>query len=109
MKSRKNGAKRIAGRRKAVRKEKTKRESNSAFFALFYHVFRAKSPKSVSFFDFFFVFPFFFLYLGLSLETGFLPFGRNVHISLIGICCENEAALLKKAPPETTAALRIDG
>ena len=28
------------------------------------------------------------------------------HINF-GICCENEAALLKKAPPETTAALRI--
>ena len=84
-------------------------ESISAIFAFFYHVFRAKSPKSISFFEFFYVFPFFFLYLGLSLEIGFLPFGRNVHISLIGICCENEAALLKKVPPETTAALRIDG
>lgn len=29
------------------------------------------------------------------------------HINF-GICCENEAALLKKAPPETTAALRTE-
>ena len=29
------------------------------------------------------------------------------HINF-GICCENEAALLKKAPPETTAVLRIE-
>ncbi len=29
------------------------------------------------------------------------------HITF-GIYCENEAALLKKAPPETTAAMRIE-
>jgi len=61
----------------------TEKVGNGPVSCAFLTFFRAKWPKYLSFFDFFSVFRFIFLHLVLSLRLGFLPFGRNVHISLL--------------------------
>ena len=71
------------------------------------HFFKENDKKTI-FFLFFFVFPLSFFKFGVMFtDRVFAIRQERSHITL-GICCENEAALLKKAPPETTAALRIE-
>ena len=69
-------------------------------FCVFFTSFRIKTPKSISFFDFFSIFRFFFLNLELSLGTGFLPFGRNVHISRLDFAVKTRLRFRKKRRPK---------
>jgi hypothetical protein len=85
--------------------EKTANQTGLCGFLTF---FRVNHPKKFIFFRFFFVFRFLFPLLVLSLPLGFLPFGRNVHISLLEFAVKTKAAHRNKTPPTTTAALRID-
>ena len=68
-----------------------------AFFECFFRFFSSFSAKSAFFFCFFSVFGFLFLKSGLCLGLGFLPFGRNVHISHFGICCEKRGCAPEKS------------
>ena len=85
------------------------RRSNVPVFMQFPVIFCENRQKSVYFFHFFSFFGFLFLKSGLCLRLGFLPSGRNVHISLFGICCENEAALSKKCCPKQPPLCGLNG
>ena len=78
--------------------------ANHTFFPAFF----TKKTKKCTFFCFFFYFQLsFFKIRAMFTVRVFAIRQERSHINF-GICCENEAALLKKAPPETTAALRIE-
>jgi len=84
--------------------------SNSFFPAKtrFFHVFSRKKGKKCIFFLFFFRFRLSFLKNGVMFTVRVFAIRQERSHINFGICCENEAALLKKGQPETTAALRIE-
>ena len=79
----------------------------SAKNAFFPAVFTKKIKKSL-FFLFFFRFRLSFFKIGVMFTVRVFAIRQERSHITFGICCENEVALLKKAPPETPSALRIE-
>ena len=77
------------------------------FFCFFSRHF-GENPKKCIFFLIFFVFRLSFFKIGVIFTVRVFAIRQERSHINFGICCENEAALLKKARPETTAALRIE-
>ena len=78
--------------------------ANETFFLVFFSEF----AKKCIFFLFFFHFRLSFFKIGVMFTVRVFAIRQERSHINFGICCENEVALLKKAPPETTAALRIE-
>ena len=70
-------------------------------------VFFREMAKKYIFFLFFFRFRLSFFKIGVMFTVRVFAIRQERSHINFGICCENEAALLKKGQPETTAALRI--
>ena len=77
------------------------------FFCFFSRHF-GENPKKCIFFLFFFHFRLSFFKIGVMFTVRVFAIRQERSHINFGICCENEAALLKKVQPETTAALRIE-